>query len=94
MSEKNKSIAKVLTKFLEKKSFPGVCGFWIDEESIAEDEKIFIYLILDESFIRYSSIKPDILATSMKNSVKRIIDQILGEDLVRMGSIVRDCENL
>lgn len=94
MHEKNKKIAKILSKFLEKTSFPGICGFWIDEESLDEDEKIFIYLILDEQFIKNSSMRPDILATSMKNSVKRKIDQILGEDLVRMGSIVRDCENL
>lgn len=93
MHEKNRKIAKILSKFLEKTSFAGVCGFWIDEESLEEDEKIFIYLILDEQFIKNSNVRPDILATSMKNSVKRKIDQILGEEIVTIGSIVRDCEN-
>ena len=94
MIEKNKKIAKVLTKILEKKSFPGVCGFWIDEDSLNEDDKIFIYLVIDSEFVRNSNIRQDILVTSMKNSIRKKIDQILGEEIVKIGSYVRNCENI
>lgn len=92
MFEKNKKIAKIISTYLQKTSFPGVCGFWIDEESITEDEKIFIYLILDETFIKNSNVRPDHLAIGMRNRVKRKIDEFLGEELVNVGSIVRNCE--
>lgn len=94
MLEKNKKIAKIITVYLQKTSFPGVCGFWIDEESLLEDDKIFIYLILDEFFIKNSNIKPDHLVIGMKNRVKRKIDEFLGEELVVIGSIVRNCESI
>lgn len=94
MTEKNVKLASIITKFLQKSSFPGVCGFWIDEESLSEDEKIFIYLIIDEEFIKNSNIRQDILANSIKNSVRKKIDEFLGEELVVLGSIVKNCQNL
>jgi hypothetical protein len=88
---------KLVEKFLEKKTYEGVCGFFFTQED--EHEVNGIYLIIDVEYIKnysetYVSGGPTLVSTLLRNKVSKDIQNFLGLKLgsFYVGSIAKKCE--
>jgi hypothetical protein len=83
----------LIKKFLEKLTFPGICGFWVDGDD--QDDLISVYIIIDNDFIfgTRTQAHPTHIVRGMKLRVKNKIKDFLDID-VYVGNIVKDCNKL
>lgn len=82
---------KILKLFLETYEVDGVCGFFIDDEENSEDDRLAVYMIIDENWLKQTQTKPGFVGKRMRDGIQEEIKKWLGID-VYVGSTVRKCE--
>ena len=89
---------KLIEKFLEKKKYEGICGFFFAQED-DEGNAYGIYLIIDADYIKeysetYVGGNPKLVSILLRNKVSSDIQKFLGLDprSFEVGSIAKKCE--
>ena len=79
----------VLEKFIETIDIDGICGAWVDAD-VTEDERIWVYIIIDLDWLDSIETKPGFVANRMRQGMKSEIKQWTNID-VEVGSISKKC---
>lgn len=88
---------KLIQKFLEKKKYEGICGFFFAQED-DEGNAYGIYLIIDIDYIENNSSNffpnPKLVSILLRNKVSSDIQKFLGlhPRSFEVGSIAKKCE--
>lgn len=83
MSENEK---KVLESFLDKIKMPGICGFFIPEDSDS------VMIVMDLSWIKSVQVNPTHLAVGMRKRLKEKIKDYLNMNVYVGSTVVESCQ--
>lgn len=81
---------KLLELFLSQKEIDGVCGYIIDDEFNEDDERLAVYVIIDQDYLMAANTIPSYISRMIKGGVEKEIKKWLDLD-VYVGSTVKKC---
>lgn len=76
---------KILESFLDKVNMPGVCGFFIPEDSDS------VMIIMDLSWLKSVQANPNHIGIGMRKTLKDKIEKYLGFNVYVGSTTVKNC---